>query len=43
VGWVPIRYVNRGYSREELTDIYRTAALGLVTPLCNAMNLVAGT
>jgi trehalose 6-phosphate synthase len=41
VDWVPIRYVNRGYSREELAGIYRAAALGLVTPLRDGMNLVA--
>jgi len=41
VDWVPIRYVNQGYSREELAGIYRAAALGLVTPLRDGMNLVA--
>ena len=41
VDWVPVRYVNRGYPRDELAGIYRAAALGLVTPLRDGMNLVA--
>lgn len=41
VDWVPLRYVNRGYSRRELAGIYRSAAIGLVTPLRDGMNLVA--
>jgi trehalose 6-phosphate synthase len=41
VDWVPIRYVNRGYPRDELAGIYRAAAIGLVTPLRDGMNLVA--
>ena len=39
--WVPIRYVNHGYSRDELFGIYRAARVGLVTPLRDGMNLVA--
>ncbi len=39
--WVPIRYVNKGYSRDELAGIYRAARVGLVTPLRDGMNLVA--
>ena len=39
--WVPIRYVNRVYSRSELAGLYRTARVGLVTPLRDGMNLVA--
>jgi trehalose 6-phosphate synthase len=39
--WVPIRYVNRGYRRDQLAGIYRAAKLGLVTPLRDGMNLVA--
>lgn len=39
--WVPIRYVNRGYSREALAGVYRAAKIGLVTPLRDGMNLVA--
>jgi trehalose 6-phosphate synthase len=41
VEWVPIRYVNRGYSRDRLAGIYRAAKVGLVTPLRDGMNLVA--
>ncbi|ACG78227.1 trehalose-6-phosphate synthase [Phenylobacterium zucineum HLK1] len=39
--WVPIRYVNRSYRRDELAGIYGVAAIGLVTPLRDGMNLVA--
>ena len=41
VDWVPIRYVNRGYSRPALAGLYRAAAIALVTPLRDGMNLVA--
>lgn len=41
VDWVPIRYVNQGYSRDVLAGIYRAARIGLVTPLRDGMNLVA--
>ncbi|AGH49006.1 MULTISPECIES: alpha,alpha-trehalose-phosphate synthase (UDP-forming) [Sphingomonadales] len=41
VEWVPIRYVNKGYPRDELAGIYRAARIGLVTPLRDGMNLVA--
>jgi len=39
--WVPIRYVNDGYGRDELAGVYRAAKIGLVTPLRDGMNLVA--
>ena len=39
--WVPLRYVNRGYPRDELAGLYRAARVGLVTPLRDGMNLVA--
>ncbi|UVO49978.1 trehalose-6-phosphate synthase [Sphingomonas sp. SUN019] len=39
--WVPIRYVNQGYGRDELAGVYRAAKIGLVTPLRDGMNLVA--
>ena len=39
--WVPIRYVNRTYRRDELAGMYRAGAVGLVTPLRDGMNLVA--
>ncbi|RZM29220.1 MAG: trehalose-6-phosphate synthase, partial [Sphingomonas sp.] len=41
IDWTPIRYVNRGYPREELAGIYRAARIGFVTPLRDGMNLVA--
>ncbi|WP_340586259.1 alpha,alpha-trehalose-phosphate synthase (UDP-forming) [Erythrobacter alti] len=41
VDLVPVRYVNRGYSQEELVGFYRGAKIGLVTPLRDGMNLVA--
>jgi trehalose 6-phosphate synthase len=41
VDWVPLRYLNRSFPREELMPIYRTAEIGLVTPLRDGMNLVA--
>ena len=39
--WTPIRYVNRAYSRSALAGLYRSARVGLVTPLRDGMNLVA--
>jgi len=39
--WVPIRYVNQGYSRDVLAGVYRASRIGLVTPLRDGMNLVA--
>jgi trehalose 6-phosphate synthase len=39
--WTPIRYVNRAYSHSVLAGIYRSARVGLVTPLRDGMNLVA--
>jgi trehalose 6-phosphate synthase len=39
--WIPIRYLNRGYSRELLMAILRRASVGLVTPIRDGMNLVA--
>jgi trehalose 6-phosphate synthase len=41
IDWVPIRYVNQGYSRVDLAGVYRAARIGLVTPLRDGMNLVA--
>jgi trehalose 6-phosphate synthase len=41
VDWAPIRYVNKGYARDELAGTYRAARIGLVTPLRDGMNLVA--
>lgn len=39
--WTPIRYSERSYSRRTLSALYRLAAVGLVTPLSDGMNLVA--
>ena len=39
--WTPIRYVNRAYSRMTLAGVYQIAAVALVTPLRDGMNLVA--
>jgi trehalose 6-phosphate synthase len=39
--WTPIRYVNRSYSRASLAGLFRSADVGLVTPLRDGMNLVA--
>ncbi len=41
VDWVPIRYVNQGYAREDLAGFYRAAKIALITPLRDGMNLVA--
>ncbi|MGZ8282424.1 MAG: alpha,alpha-trehalose-phosphate synthase (UDP-forming) [Allosphingosinicella sp.] len=41
IDWVPIRYVNQGYPREELAGFYRAAKVALITPLRDGMNLVA--
>ncbi len=39
--WVPIRYLNRGFSRNMLIGLMRSAQIGPVTPLRDGMNLVA--
>ncbi|MFT0859769.1 alpha,alpha-trehalose-phosphate synthase (UDP-forming) [Ancylobacter sp. G4_0304] len=39
--WVPLRYLNRPLARATLAAIYRSARIGLVTPLRDGMNLVA--
>jgi trehalose 6-phosphate synthase len=39
--WIPLRYLVRGYSRQELAGLYNIARVGLVTPLQDGMNLVA--
>ncbi len=41
VDWVPIRYINKGFSQAALAGFYRVARIGLVTPLHDGMNLVA--
>lgn len=39
--WVPIRYLSRGYGHQVLSGFYRSAHVGVVTPLHDGMNLVA--
>lgn len=39
--WMPIRYLNKSFSQRLLAGFYRTADIGLVTPLRDGMNLVA--
>src|SRR5437868_1499891 len=41
VDWTPIRYLNKGYGQNVLAGFYRSAQIGLVTPLQDGMNLVA--
>ena len=41
IDWAPIRYLNKGFCQSTLAGFYRTAAIGLVTPLQDGMNLVA--
>lgn len=39
--WQPIRYLNSSFGRRTLAGFFRTADIGLVTPLRDGMNLVA--
>src|SRR5262249_7002105 len=39
--WVPLRYMTRSVPRRLLAGFYRSARIGLVTPLRDGMNLVA--
>ena len=39
--WVPIRYLNKGIARKPLMGFFRHAAVALVTPVRDGMNLVA--
>jgi trehalose 6-phosphate synthase len=41
VDWVPLRYLNRPFSRRMLAALYRLSRIGLVTPFRDGMNLVA--
>jgi trehalose 6-phosphate synthase len=41
INWVPIRYLNKGIERPRLMGMFRSAAIGLVTPIRDGMNLVA--
>jgi trehalose 6-phosphate synthase len=39
--WMPLRYLNRGFTRRTLSGFFRMSRIGLVTPLRDGMNLVA--
>jgi trehalose 6-phosphate synthase len=39
--WVPIRYLNKGFTRATVLGFLRIAGIGLVTPVRDGMNLVA--
>jgi trehalose 6-phosphate synthase len=39
--WTPIRYLNRDFSHDVLMGFLRNAAVGVVTPVRDGMNLVA--
>ena len=39
--WVPVRYLNKSFSRATLAGFFRAARVGFVTPLRDGMNLVA--
>ncbi len=41
VDWTPIRYLTKSFSQTSLAGFYRSAQIGLVTPLYDGMNLVA--
>ncbi len=41
VDWTPLRYLNKGFCQSTLAGFYRSAEIGLVTPLHDGMNLVA--
>jgi trehalose 6-phosphate synthase len=41
IDWTPIRYLNKGFGQAVLAGLYRSAQVGVVTPLQDGMNLVA--
>jgi len=41
IDWTPVRYINKAFGQPTLAGFYRAAAVGLVTPLRDGMNLVA--
>ena len=41
IDWAPIRYINKSIGRATLAHLYRSAKIGLVTPLRDGMNLVS--
>ena len=40
IDWTPIRYLNKGFGQAVLAGLYRTAQVGVVTPLQDGMNLL---
>ncbi len=41
LNWTPLRYLNKCFNHTQLAALYRVCRVGLVTPLCDGMNLVA--
>ncbi len=41
VDWMPVHYIHRSIPRQRLRALYRSAAVGFVTPLRDGMNLTA--
>ncbi|MGI4747152.1 MAG: alpha,alpha-trehalose-phosphate synthase (UDP-forming) [Janthinobacterium lividum] len=41
IDWIPLRYITRALPRKVLAGVHRRAAVGLITPLRDGMNLVA--
>ncbi|TDJ47798.1 MAG: trehalose-6-phosphate synthase [Gammaproteobacteria bacterium] len=41
IDWAPIRYLNRAFDRGTIMGFFHEAAVGLVTPVRDGMNLVA--
>lgn len=41
VDWMPVHYIHRSIPRKRLRALYRSAAVGFVTPLRDGMNLTA--
>jgi trehalose 6-phosphate synthase len=41
IDWTPIRYLTKGFAQSKLAGLYRSAQVGLVTPLFDGMNLIA--
>jgi len=39
--WMPLRYINRSFTRRTLAGFFALSRIGLVTPLRDGMNLVA--
>src|SRR3546814_8630663 len=39
--WVPIRYLNKSFSRRVLAGFFRASRVGFVKPLRDGLNLVA--